>query len=158
MTDVLHLVIFRVGHDLLALDLMRVREVSRPLPLTPVRHAPLGMLGVIDLRDEILPLIDVRTRFGLPARDKAVEPRHLVIRLDGRSCALQIDEVVEVTTVSITSVRAVDAMLQGRAPSCFVGVCPRPEGLVLLLDVRRFLGSDLDNVDGVHGSPGGPAL
>jgi purine-binding chemotaxis protein CheW len=143
----LQLATFFVGADRLALDLMRLREIVRPLPITPVPQAPQGMVGVVELRGEILPMFDLRVCFGLPARVGGVEDvRHLMVRLDGRSLGLVVDGMDEVVNVERTQVRSgVDlfAIAGGatKAQQFFVGVVQLPRGLALLLNLRQLVGA-----------------
>ncbi len=139
--DMIRLATFGVGTDLFAVDLMRVREITRPLPVTPVPRAPHGMVGVLDLRGAVIPAFDLRTRFGLPARPPEREPhaRQVILRLDGRCYALVVDHVDDVLTVSRAQLRAGPGVLIGPAAEVFHGVCPVGERLALLLNLRRVI-------------------
>ena len=61
-----NLVGFTIAEVHYALDIDRVREILRPLPLVPLPHAPPAVLGVADYRGEVVPVLDLRRRFGLP--------------------------------------------------------------------------------------------
>lgn len=152
---------FRVGDDLFAMDIMRIKEIVRPLPTTPVPKAPPGMIGVVDLRGAVLPLFDLRLRFGLPPRADAESAlvRHLLVTLDGRLLGLVVDEVLDVVTVTRSQLRVGDGVLAGEAAEVFLGVCPvpqpgAPDKLALLLNLRRvLLGAHSISVeDLVHGT------
>ncbi|HJL32604.1 MAG TPA: chemotaxis protein CheW, partial [Polyangiaceae bacterium LLY-WYZ-15_(1-7)] len=62
-----NLVGFQVGDVRYAVDILRVREIINPLPLVELPHAPPSVLGVADHRGEVVPVLDLRRRFGLPA-------------------------------------------------------------------------------------------
>lgn len=152
---------FAVGDDLFAMDIMRIKEIVRPLPTTPVPKAPPGMVGVVDLRGTVLPLFDLRLRFGLPARAEAdmQTVRHLIISLDGRVLGLVVDRVQDVVNVRRSQLRIGEGMLAGEAAEMFLGVCPVPQHggadrLALLLNLRRALqGAHSIPVDDlVHGT------
>ena len=140
--EILRLATFALGADLLAIDIMRIREISRPLPVTPVPRAPRGMVGVIDMRGQVLPLFDLRVRFELPPRpeNEVHLARHLVVRLDGRTFGLVVDRMHDVVSVRRNQLRLGRGVLAGEAAEIFHGVCALGERLALLLNLRRVIG------------------
>lgn len=140
-TDLLRLATFGVGEDLFAIDIMRIREITRPLPVTAVPRAPLGMVGVIDLRRNVIPVFDLRVRFSLPPRPPTAEglARQVILRLDGRSYAFVVDHVHDVVSVQRGQLRAGPGVLIGDAAEVFHGVCPAGDRLALLLNLRRVI-------------------
>jgi purine-binding chemotaxis protein CheW len=148
---------FAVGDDLYAIDIMRIKEIVRPLPVTPVPKAPAGMVGVVDLRGAVIPLFDLRLRFDLPARADAdlVHVRQLIVSLDGRTLGLVVDQVHDVVNVTRSQLRVGEGVLAGEAAEVFIGVCPVPSShgdrLALLLNLRRILA-------GAHSIPIGDLL
>lgn len=160
----LRLATFAVGDDLYAIDIMRIREIVRPLPITQVPKAPAGMIGVIDLRGQVLPLFDLRLRFDLPQRkaEEMVHVRHLIISLDGRVLGIVVDQVHDVVNVTRSQLRVGEGVLAGEAAEVFIGVCPvtitslsagphQGDRLALLLNLRRILA-------GAHSIPVGELL
>lgn len=144
--EALRLATFAVGSDLFAIDIMRIREISRPLPITPVPRSPPGMVGVIDLRGQVLPLFDLRQRFELPPRSAAEEQtvRHLIVKLDGRTFGVVVDAVHDVVGVTRSQLRVGAGVLIGESAEVFFGVCPVPgpqgaDRLALLLNLRRLI-------------------
>ena len=145
---------FRVGGEDYAVDIMRVREIINPLPVTPVPRAPRFIEGVVRLRSEIIPVVDVRKRFGLPALAPTRKTKFLVVRIGGRRLALVVDEVTEVVRLARSEIRPAPAFADDGAPRFFLGVCggeaASPRGgqpgarrgtgrLRLLLNVRALL-------------------
>jgi purine-binding chemotaxis protein CheW len=139
--EVLRLATFNVGADLLAIDIMRIREIARPLVVTPVPRAPHGMVGVIDVRGQVLPLFDLRVRFDLPPRAVADEVliRHLIVRLDGRTFGLVVDRMHDVISIARSKLRIGKGVLVGEAAEVFHGVCSVGDRLALLLNLRRVI-------------------
>jgi purine-binding chemotaxis protein CheW len=146
---------FRVGGEDYAVDIMRVREIINPLPVTPVPRAPAFIEGVIRLRSEVIPVVDVRKRFGLPPAPATRKTKFLVVRIGGRRLALVVDEVTEVVRLPRSEIRPAPTFSDERAPKFFLGVCggeggaPAPGStgaprrgsgrLRLLLNVRALL-------------------
>ncbi|HSM92731.1 MAG TPA: chemotaxis protein CheW [Anaeromyxobacteraceae bacterium] len=114
---------FRVGGEDYAVDIMRVREIINPLPVTPVPRAPRFIEGVVRLRSEVIPVVDVRKRFGLPAAEPTRKTRFLVVRIGGRRLALVVDEVTEVVRLARSEIRPAPTFAEGGAPRFFLGVC-----------------------------------
>lgn len=149
--DRVELCTFRIAGEDYALDIMRVREIINPVPVTPVPRAPRFIEGVIRLRAEVIPVIDVRKRFGHPPVPPTRKSRFVVVRIGGRRVALAVDEVTEVVRLPRSDIRPAPAFSDDRAPRFFLGVCggeaaPATAGarggpgrLRLLLNVRALL-------------------
>lgn len=145
---------FRIGGEDYAIDLLRVREIIPPRPITPVPRAPSFLEGVIRLRGEVLPVLDVRKRLGVPPAADARRARFLVANVARRRIALVVDEVCEVLRLPRGEIRAAPALAQDGAPRFFLGACggdgaqPGRRGgasrLRLLLNVKALLDPSLE--------------
>ncbi len=138
---------FRVGGEDYAIDIMRVREIIPPLPITPVPRAPAFVEGVIRLRGDVIPVLDVRRRLGLPVGPPTRKTKVLIVNVAGRRLGLVVDEVTEVVRIPRAEIRPAPALVEGRGPRFFLGVCGGEGGaarrgagrLRLLLNVRALL-------------------
>jgi purine-binding chemotaxis protein CheW len=139
---------FRIGGEDYAIDIMRVREIIHPLPITPVPRAPAFVEGVVRLRGEVIPVLDVRKRLGVEVRPASRRSRFLVVNVAGRRLGLVVDEVCEVLRLPRSELRAAPALGAPGAPRFFLGVCggegaPGGRGaaprLRLLLNVKALL-------------------
>lgn len=133
---------FRIGGEDYALDIMRVREIIHPLPITPVPRAPAFVEGVVRLRGEVIPVIDVRKRLALPASPPTRKSRFLVVNVAGRRIALVVDEVREVLRLPRSEIRAAPPLGPTAGPRFFLGVCGGERSgstLRLLLNVKALL-------------------
>ncbi len=113
---------FRVGEEEYAIDLRRLREILQPLPITPVPRAPEYVEGVIDLRGEVVPVVDVRKRLGLTASPGA-RSKVMVVQLAGRVLGLVVDSVTGVIRLPRSAIGPPPALLDGAGPRLFLGVC-----------------------------------
>jgi purine-binding chemotaxis protein CheW len=130
-------------------DIRRIREVVQPLPIRPVPRTPEFVEGVVNLRGEVIPVVDVRRRFGLPAAPPTRQTKYLVAYVAGRILALVVDAVLEVVRIPRSAIRPSPAPSGSEAPRLFLGVCggePRdeqarggPGKLRLLLNVKALL-------------------
>lgn len=114
---------FRIGGEDYALDIMRVREIIQPLPITPVPRAPAFVEGVVRLRGEVIPVVDVRKRFGLPPSAPTRKTKFLVVHVAGRRLGLVVDEVCEVLRLARAEIRPAPALVGLDGPRFFLGVC-----------------------------------
>lgn len=142
---------FRVSGEDFAIDIMRVREVIPPAPLTPVPSAPAHVIGVFRLRGDVIPVVDLARRLGLPAGPPSRRAKFIVVRVAGRLLGLQVDEVREVMRLAREELRPAPASIDARGARLFLGVCggERAQGgagrsagggrLRLLLNVKALL-------------------
>lgn len=133
------LVGFAVGDVEYAVQIAQVREIVVPLPLTALPHMPAHLAGVADHRGEVVPVVDLRSRFGLP---KLAAPsrksKWILVGVDGRTVGLAVDEVAGVFRVMTNDVRPAPDLGNGTSSRGIEGVVSRPSGLVFLLDLSSF--------------------
>jgi purine-binding chemotaxis protein CheW len=139
--DVVQLTAFRVGTEEYVLDIMRVREILRPLPVTKVRKGPRFVEGVINLRGEVIPIIDLRRRFDLPADDHAGR-KIIIVMVEGRTLGLIVDAVTEVARVPRNNIRPAPEVFSDETAPYFLGVCEHKGRTLLLLNLKAVLGTD----------------
>src|SRR5664279_4804755 len=92
----LQVVIFRLAAGSYAVDIAAVREIIRPQSITVVPQAPPFVVGVINLRSSIVPVLDLRSRCGLPPAEPTKDSRVVVVQVNDQSVGLQVDAVSEV--------------------------------------------------------------
>jgi len=130
----------RVGQQFYALDIMCIKEIIRILPIVAVPKAPAYVDGVINLRKAVIPVVDLRSRFGLEkAIDDSKKQRIVICVIDGRIVGLLADEVTEVVSCLSSEVRPTPYYLSGAEAEFFPGVCRKGDQLMMLLDPRKLL-------------------
>lgn len=117
-----------------------VDEVHRAVEVTAVPLAPEVVEGVVDLRGEVVPVIGLRRRLGLPPREVRPSDRLVFIRLPGRRVALRVDAVLDLVTVHPTQQTAGAGLLPDAG--YLDGVVRLDDGLLLIHDVAAFLSSE----------------
>jgi purine-binding chemotaxis protein CheW len=146
--EMLQLVGFHVGGEEFALDILRVQEIIRMQELTRVPSSPDCMDGVMNLRGKIIPVITLRTRFGLDRVPHGEQTRIVVIEVKGSVLGLVVDSVSEVLRIPVDSVEPPPRL--GKVDrECVSGVSKLDDRLLILLDVDRLM----DDV-GVREIPG----
>lgn len=128
---------FVVGDVAYAVPIANVREIVNPAPLTELPHAPPSVAGVLDHRGEVVPIVDLRARFGLDAAAATRRTKWILIEVERRSIGLIVDRVTGVFGVA-DALRAPPALGPGDELRGIVGVAPHAGQLVFVLDVGRF--------------------
>ena len=131
---------FTVADRVCALDVTRVQEVLRPLPVTPLPLAPPAVRGLLNLRGRIVPAVDLRAVLGLPPAAPGAAPGGHLIVFDGDSpVSLIVDSIGDVRRAVGAALVPVPHTLDGPARDLVAGALPRPDGLLLALDLDRTL-------------------
>lgn len=146
-TQPVKLACLRVGEGYYALDIICIREIIRPLPITPVPKAPLFIDGLINLRKTVIPVIDLRRRFDLEMSDQDTSQRMIICVVEGRMIGLIVNEVTEVRTYNREEIHPAPYYLSGENAKFFPGVCRNGDRLYMLLDLKKILSSD-QRIDG----------
>lgn len=132
-----NLVGFTIANVYYAVDIFRVREILNPLSIVPIPHAPPAVLGVADHRGEVVPILDVRTRFGLPTVKATRRTKWIVVELENRIVGLVVDSVTDVFGTSEPDQRGVPEIGVGDAARGIAAVYSYAGHLVFVLDVDR---------------------
>jgi purine-binding chemotaxis protein CheW len=134
-----NLCVFQVGTEDMVLDIMRIREILRPMPVTPLPRAAPGVKGLINVRGTVMPLLDVRVRFGLAAQEKTPRQRIMVVLDRRRLQGLLVDAVHEVARVPRDAITPGTGVFTGESGDVFSGVVQQRGRMVLMLNLSRFL-------------------
>jgi len=132
------LVGFVVGDVAYAVQIDHVREIVNPLPITELPHAPPTIAGVADHRGEIVPVVELRVRFGLPPLADPRRAKWILIDVTGRGVALCVDRVTEVFGTAGFDVKPAPALGSGDDLRGIAGVVSRGDTLTFILDVGEF--------------------
>lgn len=135
-----HFVAFRLDASRYALPLVDAERVLPMVAVSPLPKAPDVALGVVNVRGTILPVIDLRRRFGRPRRDPGVGGHLLVARTRRRRLVLAVDEVEGVVQIAAADVAVAASLVPGLG--YLAGVAALPDGLVLIHDVDTLLALD----------------
>lgn len=133
-----NLVGFIVGEVHYAVSIHRVREIANPLNLVALPKAPRAVTGVADYRGEVVPVIDLRVRFGLPEEEVTRRTKWIIVDVDGRFVALVVDAVTEVFGTGGQELRSVPSLGGGDDVRGISGVTSHLGTLTFVLDTRRF--------------------
>lgn len=138
--DTMKLVTFSLGDDRFAADIFSVERVLRFAKPRPVPDLPAWMEGVIDYQGRVVPVIDLRARFG--STGERPEGARIVICVVGDDwIGMTVDAVEEVSTISAAQLEPPPALFRGLTREYLRGLVRRDEGVLLVLDVAHLLTS-----------------
>ncbi|MDR7415621.1 MAG: chemotaxis protein CheW [Armatimonadota bacterium] len=134
-----HLVVVRLDRERYGFAIEHVHEIIRMQEVTRIPRAPAFVEGVINLRGQVIPVLDLRRRFGLPADQRDGSTRIVVVEMDGNRVGVVVDAVLEVLRVPESSVVPPEDLLGPGQVAFLRGVAKHGDGLILLLDLPRVL-------------------
>ena len=141
MAKDLQIVGFRIGRQTFGLPISLVHEIVRPPEITNVPHAPEYVEGVMNLRGRIVPVIDLRRRFGGAAVENSRKNRVLVVDLESRAVGLIVDSATEVLKINGAQIEPPPDVFTDAATSYVTGVAKYQGRLIILVDLKRILQS-----------------
>lgn len=130
-------VVFNLEALLLALPLGRVLRTVRAVATTPLPQAPEIVCGVVNVQGRIVPVLNLRRRFGLPEREIGLADQLLIARGATRIVAMIVDAVAGVVEYDASDFVAVDSVVGGTRH--LQGIVKSPDGMVLIHDLDSFL-------------------
>lgn len=137
----LRLITFRVGPETFVLDIMAVRQIVPYSGSTTVPTAPRFVEGIIVLRNEVIPIIDLRTRL-YPQLAAAEQPLVLITHTSAGVIGLKVDEVRRIVTVDSDAFLPPPPLVRGIRGELLIAVVPFGEEIYLLIDVENVLTGD----------------
>ena len=137
--DLVQFVTCRIAQEEFALDVLSVQEINRMVEVTRVPKAPYFVEGVINLRGRIIPVLDLRRRFGLPSSDRTDDSRIMEVLVRQRMVGLIVDEVVEVLRVPKLSIEPPPSVGNSAGAEFTQGVGRIEDRLLIVLDLNRLL-------------------
>lgn len=132
------LVGFVVGDVAYAVPIAQVREIVNPLVLTALPHAPHAVAGVADHRGDVVPVVELRARFGLQSHPDPQRCKWILVDVDGRTVGLVVDRVTEVFGTGGSELRPAPALGGGEDARGIAGVTTHDGVLTFVLEVARF--------------------
>ncbi|MCA9787861.1 MAG: purine-binding chemotaxis protein CheW [Calditrichaeota bacterium] len=137
---------FTLGAETYGLEILVVREIIGLMDVTPVPRTPRYIRGVINLRGRIIPVVDLRTKFGLPPATDTPETCIIVVDIPDGESSLQmsvvVDTVSEVLDISGEAIEEPPSIGAGECRSFIRGIARNELGIKVLLDMREVLRAD----------------
>ncbi len=136
------LVSFRLAQEEYGIEITKVQEIILMGEITRVPQTPKFIKGLINLRSTVIPIVDLRTRFGLPDQEASDETRIMVVNVTGKTIGIIVDAVSEVLRVSPDQVSAPPPTVTGLGKEYLTGLVQLESRLLILLDIDKILGEE----------------
>jgi purine-binding chemotaxis protein CheW len=136
------LVSFRLGCELYGIAVTKVQEIILPGKITRIPQTPDYLRGLINLRSMVIPVVDLRLRFGLPCGDATDETRIIVVNVSGKTIGLIVDAVIEVLRISREAVVPPPSTVVGLGREYLTGLIKLDNQVLILLDVDKLLNEE----------------
>jgi purine-binding chemotaxis protein CheW len=132
-------VTFKLKDEVYGINVMQVQEVLHITEIAPVPGAPSYVLGIINLRGNVVTVIDTRTRFGLPTTEVDDASRIIVIESEKQVVGILVDAVAEVVELRETDIDAAPNVGTEESSRYIQGVATQDERLLILVDLNKLL-------------------
>ncbi len=140
--QVLQWVTYRLGDETYGINVMQVQEVLRYTEIAPVPGAPDYVLGIINLRGNVVTVIDTRARFGLMPADTTDNTRIVIIESDEQVVGILVDSVAEVVYLKSSEIDSAPNVGTEESAKFIQGVSNRDGELLILVDLNKLLSDD----------------
>lgn len=140
--ELLQLVTFSIGEEEFGVNILKVQEIIRTMEITKVPRAPAFVEGVINLRGKVIPIIDLRRRFGLASKAHDKNTRIIVIEINNIIVGFVVDAVSEVLRIPTSTVEPPPPVVAGVDSDYISGVGKLQDRLLIMLDLDKLLSSE----------------
>jgi len=137
--EYLQLVTFGIGDEQFSVPILNVQEIIRLTDITRVPNSPRFIEGVINLRGKVIPIIDMRMRFGLPSVERGNSARIIVVNSNGKVVGLAVDLVSEVLRLPVSTIEPPPTIVGGVESEYVEGVGKLGARLIILLNLDKVL-------------------
>lgn len=135
----LRLIAFRAGQETFIVDIMAVRQIINYTGTTRVPNAPSFIEGIVVLRNEVIPIVDLRERLGVPSSGRAEHPMVLITETGGGVIGLKVDEVRSIVNVLADALLPPPEIIRGIRGDLLIAVVPQGDDVYLLIDIDSVL-------------------
>lgn len=135
----IQLVTFRLQDETYGINVMQVQEVLRVAEIAPVPGAPHYVLGIINLRGNVVTVVDTRTRFGLPQTEVTDLSRIVVIESEAQVVGILVDSVAEVVDLRLSEIDSAPNVGNEESSRYIQGVASKNNNLLIVVDLNKLL-------------------
>lgn len=137
--DQIQLVGMKLGDEEYAIDVLKITEIIRTVEITIVPRMESYILGVMNLRGKVVPVIDLRVRFNLESCDFDKSTRIIVVSVNKENIGFVVDEVTEVIRIKRSMVEPTPPLVGSIGQEYILGICKYDSRLIMLLDIDRVI-------------------
>lgn len=135
-------VIFRLGDEKYAVDILNVGGISEFLEVTKVPNAPPFIDGIINLRGDIIPIVNLKKRFNIPEKKVDSDTRIIINNINGKDIGFVVDEASQVINIDEADIEDAPDIIKGADRQYIAGVGKVNNQIVILLNLEKILNDD----------------
>ncbi|MBF6033824.1 Chemotaxis protein CheW [Pseudomonas fluorescens] len=139
---ILQWVTFKLDNETYGINVMRVQEVLRYTEIAPVPGAPSYVLGIINLRGNVVTVIDTRQRFGLSTGEISDNTRIVIIEADKQVVGIMVDSVAEVVYLRQSEIETAPNVGNEESAKFIQGVCNKNNELLILVELDKMMSEE----------------
>ncbi|BCL60632.1 chemotaxis protein CheW [Desulfomarina profundi] len=140
--NIVELATFYVGDALCGMDILKVQEINKLMQMTKVPQAPEYVLGILNLRGQIVTIIDLGKKLGLGETDITQDPRNIIVNSSGGHVGLLVKKISDVVEADMERREPAPANMRGIQGEFFTGVYKTENNLIGILNVDKVLSID----------------
>lgn len=144
--SIIELATFYVGDALCGMDILNIQEINKLMEMTKVPQAPNYMIGILNLRGQIVTIIDLGQKLGLGEVEISNESRNIIINAPGEHVGLLVTRISDVVMADPEKIESAPANMSGIQGGFFTGVYKTENKLIGILDIKEVLRIESDNL------------
>lgn len=133
-------VIFKMNDEQYGIDIVNVKSIERIQSFTRIPNSPMYVKGVINLRGEVVPIIDLRLRFQLPYKELDSNSRIIIVFVNDMEIGLLVDSSSEVIEISSQDIDNPPAIKDSITEGFIKGIGKKDDKLIILIDIEKVVG------------------
>ncbi len=137
--NLVELATFYVGDALCGMDILKIQEINKVMQMTRVPQAPSYVMGILNLRGQIVTIIDLGKKLGLGKSDTSRAPRNIIVNSSSGHVGLLVESISDVITADMSKTEPAPANMSGIQGEFFTGVCKTDKLLIGILDIEKVL-------------------
>ncbi len=134
-------VIFKLQNESYGVDIASVEGIIKMQEITVMPHAPSFVDGITNLRGSVVPVIDLRRRFGMPSAEHTRDTRIVIVNLEGKKVGMTVDEVSEVIHIHDSQIEPAPSIVTTIDSGFIKGIAKDTGRLVILINLQQVLTS-----------------
>jgi len=135
-----------VGDQSFCIELNRIREIRRWEPITMLPHSPAFVLGVVNLRGAVIPIIDLAAKLGFPSLEPTKRNVIIICNLGNQVIGLLVESVSEILTVNLSELKEAPRVKEDETNRAIRGVISIKEDMIRVIDLESMMDIDLEGV------------
>ncbi|MGD9950181.1 MAG: chemotaxis protein CheW [Desulfobulbus sp.] len=144
--NIIELATFYVGRALCGMDILKVQEINKLMEMTKVPQSPDYMVGILNLRGQIVTIIDLGQKLGLGDIEVSNESRNIIVNTPGEHVGLLVSRISDVVMADPDKIESAPANMNGVQGGFFTGVYKTDNKLIGILNIKEVLRLESDNI------------